>query len=329
MNRTIFTILLALVATASQAQGNSYTIRGTVDDPDVTVVYLEQEGKGYETLDSAIVTNGEFTMKGKVDKPVPAVVINKYRNVLNLFILEPGDITLKYPFSAVGGTLNDSLTYLATEYPRSIDSTLTDEARSKRFEQYAEAMYLRHKDDALGIRILDMCIASPTDKLRLYNMGGLMIKEYPSFVSSKETWAKYEATSEGKKMLDIQSAFDGKRLSDYVGKGKYVLVDFWASWCPPCREEIPNIVAAHEKYKERGLQVLGLIVNDDKKDADKAIEQMGIPYPQIFGITFEQIASYGIKGIPHIILFAPDGTILKRGLRGDDIEKALAKIFGE
>ena len=329
MNRTIIAILLAFVATASQAQGNSYTIRGTVDDPDVTVVYLEQEGKGYETLDSAIVTNGEFTMKGKVDKPVPAVIINKYRNVLYLFILEPGDITLKYPFSAVGGTLNDSLTYLATEYPRSIDSTLDDEARSKRFEQYAEAMYLRHRDDALGIRILDMCFASPTDKLRLYNMGGPMIKEYPSFVKNKETWAKYKATSEGKKMLDIQSASDGKRLSDYVGKGKYVLVDFWASWCPPCREEIPGIVAAHEKYKERGLQVLGLIVNDDKEDADKAIEQMGIPYPQIFGITFEQIASYGINGIPHIILFSPDGTILKRGLRGDDIEKALAKVFGE
>ncbi len=322
MKKQIITILLALVSVASQAQENNYTIRGTVDDPDVTVVYVEQEGKGYETLDSAIVTNGEFTMKGKVDKPVPAVVINKYRNVLNLFILEPGDITLKYPFSAVGGTLNDSLTYLATEYPRSIDSTLTDEARSKRFEQYAEAMFLRHKDDALGLRILETCFASPTDKLRLYNMGGPMIKAYPSFVKSKETWAKYEATSEGKKMLDIQSAFDGKRLSDYVGKG-------WASWCPPCRAEIPNIVAAHEKYKERGLQVLGLIVNDDKKDADKAIEQMGIPYPQIFGITFEQIASYGINGIPHIILFAPDGTILKRGLRGDGIEKALAKIFGE
>ncbi len=139
MNRTIIAILLALVSVASQAQGNNYTIRGTLDDPDVTVVYLEQEGKGYETLDSAIVTNGEFTMKGKVDKPVPAVVINKYRNVLYLFILEPGDLTLKYPFSAVGGDLNDSLTYLATEYPRSIDSTLTDEARSKRFEQYAEA----------------------------------------------------------------------------------------------------------------------------------------------------------------------------------------------
>ena len=78
---------------------------------------------------------------------------------------------------------------------------------------------------------------------------------------------------------------------------------------------------------QAGVRLAG--VNDDKEDADKAIEQMCIPYPQIYGITFEQIASYGINGIPHIILFAPDGTILKRGLRGDDIEKALAKIFGE
>ena len=92
--------------------------------------------------------------------------------------------------------------------------------------------------------------------------------------------------------------------------------------------KIPS-VGLDQTYKERGLQVLGLIVNDDKEDADKAIEQMGIPYPQIFGITFEQIASYGINGIPHIILFSPDGTILKRGLRGDGIERALAKIFGE
>ena len=77
MKQTIIIALLALVSLASQARENNYTIRGTVGDPDVTVVYLEQEGRGYETLDSAIVTNGEFTMKGKVDKPVPAVVINK------------------------------------------------------------------------------------------------------------------------------------------------------------------------------------------------------------------------------------------------------------
>jgi hypothetical protein len=75
--------------------------------------------------------------------------------------------------------------------------------------------------------------------------------------------------------------------------------------------------------------VLGLVCWDNKEDAEQAIERLNIPYPQLFGITMEQTSSYGINGIPHIILFAPDGRILKRGLRGENIEKELEKIFGE
>ena len=146
-----------------------------------------------------------------------------------------------------------------------------------------------------------MCIASPTDKLRLYNMGGLMIKEYPSFVSSKETWAKYEATSEGKKMLDIQSAFDGKRLSDYVGKGKYVLIDFWASWCGPCRQEMPAVKAAYEAYKDKGFGIVGVSLDNNKEAWVKAIADLGIEWAQISDLQGWNCAGaklYGVNSIP-------------------------------
>ena len=124
---------------------------------------------------------------------------------------------------------------------------------------------------------------------------------------------------------------DGKtiRFSDYVGNGKYVLVDFWASWCGPCRREIPNLISAYNQYKDKGLMVLGVAAWDKPEDTLKAIEEDKIPYPQI--LNSQEIATdlYGISGIPEIILFAPDGIILARGLRGNGIEKKLAEVYGE
>ena len=137
------------------------------------------------------------------------------------------------------------------------------------------------------------------------------------------------APQEGDKYADFAVEYEGKttRLSDYVGKGQYVLVDFWASWCGPCRREIPNLIAAYNKYKEKGLQVLGIAAWDKPEDTKKAIAEEHIPYPQI--INSQKIATdvYGINGIPEIILFAPDGTILARGLRGNQIEMKLAEVL--
>ncbi|MBQ7463127.1 MAG: TlpA family protein disulfide reductase, partial [Bacteroidaceae bacterium] len=111
--------------------------------------------------------------------------------------------------------------------------------------------------------------------------------------------------------------------------GKYVLVDFWASWCGPCRAEIPNLITAYNKYKDKGFTVLGVAVNDKPEATLKAIKDDGIPYPQILNSQQIAASAYGIISIPEIILFAPDGTILARGLRGEEIEKRLAEIFKE
>ena len=139
-----------------------------------------------------------------------------------------------------------------------------------------------------------------------------------------------EKTAVGKMFTDFAAEYNGKtqKLSDYVGKGQYVLVDFWASWCGPCRAEIPNLIAIYNKYKDKNVNVLGVAVGDKPEDTEKAIAEMGVNYPQIINAQNSGADEYGIQGIPHVILFGPDGTILERWLYGPTIEEAVRKHLG-
>ncbi|MFV0330169.1 MAG: TlpA family protein disulfide reductase [Dysgonomonas sp.] len=114
-------------------------------------------------------------------------------------------------------------------------------------------------------------------------------------------------------------------LSDYVGKGKYVLVDFWASWCGPCRGEIPNLRELYKKYKGDKFEIVGVAVIDEIKDTQKAIEEDKVEWPQILDSKEVPMRIYGIRSIPHIMLIGPDGTILARNLRGEDMIARITK----
>ena len=119
------------------------------------------------------------------------------------------------------------------------------------------------------------------------------------------------------------------RLSDYVGKGKYILVDFWASWCGPCRMEIPNIKKVWTKYHGDKFDVLSIALRDDPADTIAAAEEEGVCWNQILNAQLIPVKLYGIEGIPTLILFAPDGKIVARGIRGPEIEETVAAFLAK
>ena len=151
-------------------------------------------------------------------------------------------------------------------------------------------------------------------------------------VSKAETTGR---TAEGSPFVDFTIVQDPEnpetsavKFSDYIGKGKYVLVDFWASWCEPCIEEVPYLVNVYNTYHGDNFDILSIAIMDEVEDTAKAAKEHGIVWNQIVNAQDIPAKAYGFDAIPHIILFGPDGTILKRDLRGDDIEKAVKEALG-
>ena len=323
MKKLLF-FMAAVALLASCGDSNKYSVTMTLPSTDLagsTAYLIDIDSE--DTVATATVADSVVKFEGTTDKAFLAGVKVGFGSAM--IVVEPGEINVDVTGKAAGTELNKSLEAL-------VDSLQSAQSQED-LAAILKSAYEANKDNPIGIfaflnyvQVAEMGLADVEAELA----GAPVIAASKQMTKMLESLRSVENTTEGKMFTDFTvTGDDGKeqRLSDYVGKGDYVLADFWASWCGPCRMELPNIKKIYDKYNGKGLTVIGIAVWDKPEDTRKAIEEEQIPWPQILNAGHVPTDIYGIQGIPHIILFGPDGTIIARNLRGDDMAAKVDEVM--
>ena len=282
---------------------------------------------------------------------------------LTVVLDETSKATSKYPKISVQEKFNaynaeeDAVmeVYMAKQSEIYSDTTLTQQERGAKFEEYFDGFigpYIdRHVEAAKANTdnfISILAINNVNGQIEDTLMDSLILALTPDLQENRYIRTMRKAldarlqTAEGMHFTDFtvnsvvgmtrsippQPKYAEVKFSDYVGKGTYVLVDFWSPWCGPCKREIPNIKTVYEKYKGKGLEVLSLAVWERQPvqvTIDTAAE-LGMDWLHVNNCGSVPTDIYGVEGIPHLMLIGPDGTILERGFHGlEGIQNAVAK----
>lgn len=324
MKRILFWLLLtaALVSCGKTA----YTIDGIFTTDDGTEVYLIDLDRG-DTLAVTSVQNGRFSFTGDVKEPC-FVYVGREKTRVSL-ILEPGNVTADIDERTTGGTP-------MTDAYNAFHKRFYAYKRDQRAEKAAltDSVVKANPDNLLGaVALEDLALADTSAFLALYRQTVTdRVRDFYLVRKAYDAIELQNQTAPGRMFTDytvVGGNPDGTdvKLSDYVGQGKYILLDHWASWCGPCKAEMPYIKKTWEAFAGDRFDVVSVAVSDKRDDTVAALARLDMPWHQILDAQKIPSALYGVNAIPHLILFAPDGTILKRGLRGDQIYETVSEIL--
>ena len=363
MKKSLLSLAVIAVSLSACDTTPKYNINGTITGGEANNVYLlQRQGRTIDTLAKAPVAEGKFKLTGSVAGLTPAFIAVEGQRGQNLIFVENADFTanlnLENPTATkIEGTatqgianqytaISNEMGKMANELNQSYRTAYQekDEAKMKELqEQYENLMKdYEAKEDAINKANADSYVAA------YFLAGKLYEYDYEKLVQKFNTLGENaKATEPGKTIADrIQKLSavavgqvapdftlntpDGKPLSMHSIKGKVKVIDFWASWCPPCRRENPNVVKAFNEYKDKNFTIVGISLDKDKSKWMKAIADDNLAWTHLSDLKYwdsEIPALYGVRGIPANVLLDPDGVIVAKNITGEDLHKKLKEVI--
>lgn len=322
--------LLAVAAAActTQPKHSGYAIEGEIADAQSGTVYLKcYKGGTFVDIDSATVQGGQFSFKGTAEEPLAyGLTTNKAsRRPLVLFMGADEQVKVKMNESEkkmeVEGAAENAL--LQRFQAQTDAGTCTVDSLFNHYSASPVSAYVFLRNFSSRLSYNDI------KEARARLAASLNGTEYANQLDA--LLAKLEKLQDGATAPDFTLPdADGNPVSLSSLRGKYVLIDFWASWCPDCRKENPNVVAAYQRYKDKNFTVLGVSLDKKKEPWLAAIEKDGLTWTHVCDYQFwdgDVVDLYAVKWIPKNFLLDPNGVILASGLEGQALLDKLAEVI--
>ena len=360
MRQKVFVLATFVIATVPAMAQVQYTVNGIFADNGKTVYLIDELTE--KKIDSTVVADGKFAFSGSADKDALMAVRARSSRWTTQFFNDGTPVSINLNDSTLKGSpQNERLTKInyEMEQPRKRFSDKVAKMTEAEIETHASELsdemnkmltYLTTRANRAFNEERNSLIPVAFAGYYFLENG---VEAYNELVKQQMAFANHpylkkmrdeveEATRPkdgektafiGQQYTDLEMADpDGKmhKISELVGEGKYVLVDFWASWCGPCRAEMPNVLEAYNRFHDKGFEVIGVSFDQKKEPWVKAVGQLKMPWLQISDLKGWQCAAapiYKIDGIPDNILIDPQGKIIDRGLRGKALHTRLEKLL--